>query len=183
MTGHIAGLIWAPLDTGRTRTTENPFRFTGGHRDPTGQYKIGLRTTLPNWAVGLKPILSAAASTPEPSEASPYIYAGSNPINCTDPSGAYGWKDFAGTIGAFAEAGAGIGSVIDTKRGGRPVWARCLMLRGLDFPDSKPARAHIREIACDVRDSVGRLLRNIRRKQRRWCSRSRFRQVTKTGHP
>jgi RHS repeat-associated protein len=34
-------------DTGSTGSTENPFRFTGQHRDPTGLYKIGLRYYTP----------------------------------------------------------------------------------------------------------------------------------------
>ena len=56
------------VDAGRTGTTENPYRFTGEHRDPSGQYKIGSGTTPRNWAGGPNPTRPArTTTTPTPS--------------------------------------------------------------------------------------------------------------------
>ena len=76
-------------DTGRTGTTENPYRFAGEHRDPTGQYKIGQRYYTPELGRWTQPDpLRRTVNPLNPPEASPYIYTANNPVTYGDPTGA-----------------------------------------------------------------------------------------------
>lgn len=102
------------------------FRYTGEWLDGNsvtgnGYYKIGHRnydSQLGRWTQ-TDPLHRATNAT-QPSEANPYNYAGCNPTNQTDPSGAYSWKNclaaffglsvsivgmIAGVVGAPATSG------------------------------------------------------------------------------
>jgi RHS repeat-associated protein len=75
--------------TRRTGSTENPYRFAGEHRDPTGLYKIGQRYYTPELGRWTQPDpLRRTVNPLNPPEASPYVYAGNNPCTYTDPTGA-----------------------------------------------------------------------------------------------
>jgi RHS repeat-associated protein len=76
----------------------NPFRFKGGYADTTGYYKFGTRyysPTLGSWTQQ-DPI---AGTVQNPSAVNRYPYAGDNPVNFIDPSGA----SFFGAIGNFIQ--------------------------------------------------------------------------------
>jgi RHS repeat-associated protein len=100
----VAGYSYDPYGTLRastgtsggdtTITTANPLRYTAGYRDDSGLYKLGLRyydATLGRF------------SQPDPTgqEHNPYAYAGLNPINNTDLSGA---SFLGGVLGDVSDA-------------------------------------------------------------------------------
>jgi RHS repeat-associated protein len=69
-------------DTGRTGTTENPYRFAGEHRDYTGLYKIGQRYCTPELGRWTQPDpLRRSVNPLNPPDASPYIYTGNNHLH------------------------------------------------------------------------------------------------------
>ena len=70
-----------------TGTLANAIKFAGEYKDPSGLYKIGERYFDPDrgrWTQ-VDPVRQVA----EPREGTPYGYAGSDPVNFTDPSGMY----------------------------------------------------------------------------------------------
>ena len=93
-----------------------PWRFTGEWFDGVsvdrGYYKIGLRYydhAMNRWTQ-TDPV-ERVVNPMQPAEAQPYTYAGTNPTNQTDPTGAYSWEEFGGDVlAALAGAsGAAIG--------------------------------------------------------------------------
>ncbi|MFK0180704.1 RHS repeat-associated core domain-containing protein [Streptomyces xanthochromogenes] len=71
--------------TGQPRTTPvetvpQPYRYAGTYLDPTGLYKMGARSYDPNLA-------RFTTTDPSGQETNPYLYAGGDPVNRTDPSG------------------------------------------------------------------------------------------------
>ena len=75
--------------TGRTGSTDNPFRFTGEYNDATGLYKIGLRYYQPENGRWTQQDPARRATNPTtPPDVSPYQYVGNNPVNYTEPTGA-----------------------------------------------------------------------------------------------
>jgi RHS repeat-associated protein len=83
------------LDLGKTENTANPFQYTGGYLDTqTGLYKLGIRYYDPSLG---------RFTQPDPTgQDAHYTYAGNNPVNATDPTGAF-------TIGVSLTACAGSG--------------------------------------------------------------------------
>ncbi|QEU89390.1 RHS repeat-associated core domain-containing protein [Streptomyces viridosporus] len=93
-TGNVLGLVdatgrrthtyaYGPTGLPRTTPTEavpQPYRYAGTYLDPTGLYKMGARHYDP--ALG-------RFTQPDPSgqETNPYLYAGGDPVNNTDPTG------------------------------------------------------------------------------------------------
>jgi len=73
-----------PLELG---TVSNPWRFAGEYRDAESRYyKIGLRYYDP--ALGRWTQKDPVVGFEDPRRANRYIYAGQDPVNMTDPSGA-----------------------------------------------------------------------------------------------
>ncbi|WP_154677314.1 DNRLRE domain-containing protein [Parafrankia discariae] len=64
----------------------NPYRFAGAYLDDTGQYKIGLRYYNPNQATWTQ--TDSVVTIDDPTRANPYTYAGGDPANNLDPTGA-----------------------------------------------------------------------------------------------
>ncbi len=66
--------------TGTVETLPQPFRFAGGHLDPTGLYHLGARYYDPQ---------TVRFTQPDPSgqEVNPYLYAEGDPVNRIDPGG------------------------------------------------------------------------------------------------
>lgn len=80
-----------------------PWRFTGEWFDGVsvdrGYYKIGLRYydhAMNRWTQA-DPV-ERVVNPMQPAEAQPYTYAGTNPTNQTDPTGAYSWEEFGGDV-------------------------------------------------------------------------------------
>ncbi|MFF5847022.1 RHS repeat-associated core domain-containing protein [Streptomyces massasporeus] len=94
-TGNVLGLAndtgkrtyaYGPTGLPRGTTTEavpQPHRYAGMHLDPTGLYKMGHRYYDPSLARFTQP-------DPSGQETNPYLYAASDFINNTDPSGLAG---------------------------------------------------------------------------------------------
>ncbi|MFD5377085.1 RHS repeat-associated core domain-containing protein [Streptomyces griseoincarnatus] len=59
---------------------ESPYRFAGGHQDPTGTYHLGARYYDPNIGRFTQP-------DPSGQEKNPYLYAEGDPVNRIDPTG------------------------------------------------------------------------------------------------
>jgi RHS repeat-associated protein len=104
---------------GQTTTTcptgtcvSNPFQYTGAeHDETTGLYKIGHRYYQPDHGRWTQPDPLGNRTNPVmPTEAHPYLYAGCNPTNYTDPTGLaleLGGCDLGDhAMGALAIAGA-----------------------------------------------------------------------------
>ncbi|MFD5949775.1 RHS repeat-associated core domain-containing protein [Streptomyces collinus] len=93
-TGNVLGLVddtgerthtYAYDPTGRprgttTEATPQPYRYTGAYLDPTGLYKMGHRYYDPTLGRFTQP-------DPSGQEKNPYLYAGGDPVNNSDPSG------------------------------------------------------------------------------------------------
>ena len=77
-------------DTGTTGTAAagNPFRYTGAYRDSTGLYKMGARYYDP--AAARFTQTDPASHPGDLFQGNRYTYAGDDPFNFTDPTGAYG---------------------------------------------------------------------------------------------
>ncbi|MEU0179502.1 RHS repeat-associated core domain-containing protein, partial [Streptomyces massasporeus] len=96
-TGNVLGLAddtgkrthtysYGPTGLPRGTTTEaapQPHRYAGTYLDPTGLYKMGHRYYDPSLGRFTQP-------DPSGQETNPYLYAGGDPINNTDPSGLAG---------------------------------------------------------------------------------------------
>ncbi|MER7709165.1 RHS repeat-associated core domain-containing protein [Streptomyces werraensis] len=93
-TGNVLGLAddtgkrthtyaYGPTGLPRTIPTEavpQPYRYAGAYADPTGLYKMGHRYYDPTLGRFTQP-------DPSGQETNPYLYAGGDPINRTDPTG------------------------------------------------------------------------------------------------
>ncbi|KAF3463258.1 RHS repeat-associated core domain-containing protein [Streptomyces sp. Tu 3180] len=115
-TGNILGLAdstgkrthiyaYGPTGLPRTSPTEavaQPYRYAGAYADPTGLYKMGHRYYDPT---------SGRFTQPDPSgqETNPYLYAGGDPINRTDPTG-LGFLD--SVSGALDSANDWVGAAV-----------------------------------------------------------------------
>ncbi|WP_261556721.1 RHS repeat-associated core domain-containing protein [Frankia tisae] len=65
----------------------NPYRYASEYLDPTGLYKIGLRYYNPTTATWTQS--DAVSTIDDPARANPYTYAGGDPANNLDPTGAF----------------------------------------------------------------------------------------------
>ncbi|MFE3688700.1 RHS repeat-associated core domain-containing protein [Streptomyces sp. NPDC059095] len=73
---------YSPRGVARTTTqaVPQPYRFAGGHQDPTGLYHFGARYYDPNIGRFTQP-------DPSGQEKNPYLYAEGDPVNRIDPRG------------------------------------------------------------------------------------------------
>lgn len=91
-----------------------PYRYAGAYLDPTGLYKMDARYYDPNLGRFTQP-------DPSGQEKNPYLYAGGDPVNRTDPSG-LGWlqkvgdviSDSESIVGAATGCVAGLGAASET---------------------------------------------------------------------
>ncbi|MFC5290039.1 RHS repeat-associated core domain-containing protein [Actinokineospora guangxiensis] len=90
----------------------NPFRFLGGHTLRNGTTHLGYRYYNPAWG-------RFTTLDPTARERNLYAYAQADPVNRTDPTGAYSTDDFekdlgivSGFAGSGAAAGGGIGILV-----------------------------------------------------------------------
>ncbi|MEW2551515.1 RHS repeat-associated core domain-containing protein [Streptomyces zhihengii] len=74
-----------------TEQVSQPYRFAGGHQDPTGLYHFAARYYDPN--IG-------RFTSPDPSgqEKNPYLYAEGDPVNRIDPQGLLSFPDLSGGL-------------------------------------------------------------------------------------
>ncbi|WP_444545478.1 RHS repeat-associated core domain-containing protein [Streptomyces xanthochromogenes] len=88
---------YSPRGVARTTTeaVPQPYRFAGGHQDPTGLYHLGARYYDPN---------TGRFTQPDPSgqEKNPYLYAEGDPVNRIDPRGTL---SLGGVMDKVGEAG------------------------------------------------------------------------------
>ncbi|MFF1306513.1 RHS repeat-associated core domain-containing protein [Streptomyces sp. NPDC058307] len=93
-----ATYAYGPYGEARTNTgTQQPYRYAGTYLDPTGLYKMGARYYDPNLGRFTQP-------DPSGKERNPYLYAGGDPVNNTDPTGLAA-VDWLGPVGDIAQAG------------------------------------------------------------------------------
>ncbi|MER7148379.1 RHS repeat-associated core domain-containing protein [Streptomyces xanthochromogenes] len=73
---------YSPRGVARTaiEAAPQPYRFAGGHQDPTGLYHLGARYYDPNIGRFTQP-------DPSGQEKNPYLYAEGDPVNRIDPNG------------------------------------------------------------------------------------------------
>ncbi|MBB6439638.1 RHS repeat-associated core domain-containing protein [Streptomyces candidus] len=101
---------YSPRGVNRTITEKTgvsqPYRFAGGHQDPTGMYHLGARYYDPN-------IGRFTSQDPSGQEQNPYLYAAGDPVNHIDPSGLAflgldkkGWGNALGIAGTVVGAAA-----------------------------------------------------------------------------
>ncbi|GGU62666.1 type IV secretion protein Rhs [Streptomyces daghestanicus] len=104
-TGNVVGLAdatgkrthtyaYGPTGLPRTTPTEavpQPYRYAGAYADPTGLYKMGHRYYDPSLGRFTQP-------DPSGKEANPYLYAGGDPINNSDPTGLFSFPDVSGAL-------------------------------------------------------------------------------------
>ncbi|WP_308013367.1 RHS repeat-associated core domain-containing protein [Streptomyces beigongshangae] len=104
---------YSPRGVTRSTTTEKagvsqPYRFAGGHQDPTGMYHLGARYYDPNIGCFTQP-------DPSGQEKNPYLYAEGDPVNRIDPTGLFSLMDAAealtplGDIKTAVEFGQAVG--------------------------------------------------------------------------
>ncbi|MER7900823.1 RHS repeat-associated core domain-containing protein [Streptomyces sp. NPDC096046] len=117
-TGNVLGLVddtgkrthtyaYGPTGLPRGTTTEaapQPHRYAGTYLDPTGLYKMGHRYYDPTLGRFTQP-------DPSGQETNPYLYAGGDPINNSDPTGLFGLPDLGSAIGG-AVAGLAAATVV-----------------------------------------------------------------------
>lgn len=97
----------------------NIIRYTGGALDQTtGLTKLGQRYYDP--ATGAFTQQDANQLLANPQNGNLYAYAGDSPASYIDPTGAFSFPDFLGTIGIYAAGGAGIGTVAGCVGAGVP---------------------------------------------------------------
>ncbi len=92
-----------------TEQTQNPYRYAGYYYDhPTGLYKAGERYYDPETGTWTQkdPISQIA----DPRQANPYVYAGADPVNQSDPSGMIlgGLGDALSAVGDVATSCGGL---------------------------------------------------------------------------
>nr|WP_308403062.1 RHS repeat-associated core domain-containing protein [Streptomyces sp. BV286] len=92
---------YSPRGVTRAATTEKagvsqPYRFAGGHQDPTGMYHLGTRYYDPNIGRFTQP-------DPSGQEKNPYLYAEGDPVNRIDPNGLLSWDDIGGALKSGAK--------------------------------------------------------------------------------
>jgi RHS repeat-associated protein len=75
-----------------TQAVPQPYRYSGTYLDPTGLYKMGHRYYDPQLGRFTQP-------DPSGQETNPYLYAGGDPINNSDPTGLLS-LDTLGNIGS-----------------------------------------------------------------------------------
>ncbi|MFG2386048.1 RHS repeat-associated core domain-containing protein [Streptomyces avermitilis] len=96
------GFLGTPLDRGATAIY--PYLFTGAEHDPsTGLYLFPKRLYDPSTGRFL-------STDPAGQYPSPYLYAGGDPVNGFDPSGAFtwSWAAFGAVVGGIAALAGGI---------------------------------------------------------------------------
>ncbi|PSM41187.1 Wall-associated protein [Streptomyces dioscori] len=101
---------YSPRGVTRAESTEKagvsqPYRFAGGHQDPTGMYHLGARHYDPD-------IGRFTQQDPSGQEKNPYLYAEGDPVNRIDPNGLFSVGAFLGGVGsALVAVGSGIATV------------------------------------------------------------------------
>jgi RHS repeat-associated protein len=117
-TGNVLGLVddagkrthtyaYGPTGLPRGTTTEavsQPYRYSGTYLDPTGLYKMGARYYDPQLGRFTQP-------DPSGQEKNPYLYAGGDFINNSDPTGLFSLPDVGSAIGG-AVAGLAAAAVV-----------------------------------------------------------------------
>ncbi|MEV6042598.1 RHS repeat-associated core domain-containing protein [Streptomyces xanthochromogenes] len=90
---------YSPRGVARTTTqaAPQPYRFAGGHQDPTGLYHFGARYYDPNIGRFTQP-------DPSGQEKNPYLYAEGDPVNRIDPNGTSALSVVDGVIGKIGDA-------------------------------------------------------------------------------
>nr|WP_307531542.1 RHS repeat-associated core domain-containing protein [Streptomyces umbrinus] len=119
---------YSPRGVIRAATTEKagvsqPYRFAGGHQDPTGLYHLGARYYDTN-------IGRFTQTDPSGLEKNPYLYADGDPVNRIDPTGLWDWAKFTSKTVGTGVAGAGGGcaaGALATIWGGPTALAGCGM--------------------------------------------------------
>ncbi|MFE0463199.1 RHS repeat-associated core domain-containing protein [Kitasatospora sp. NPDC058965] len=102
------GFLGTPLDLGASTTY--PYLFTGAERDPaTGLYLFPLRIYDPTTGRFL-------STDPAAQFASPYLYAGADPVNLFDPTGGFtwSWAAFGAVVGGLLVIAGGVALTIAT---------------------------------------------------------------------
>ncbi|MBV1942170.1 RHS repeat-associated core domain-containing protein [Streptomyces sp. BV286] len=99
----INNYAYSPRGVTRAATTEKagvsqPYRFAGGHQDPTGMYHLGARYYDPNIGRFTQP-------DPSGQEKNPYLYAEGDPVNRIDPNGLFSFADTVGIVAGAAAVG------------------------------------------------------------------------------
>ncbi len=129
-----------------TTTSESPgleqrYRYTGQYQDPdTGLYKLGLRygdPTLDRFTQQDPHGDNPTTRTDNP-YGNRYIYAGCNPTNATDPSGASHLGCEVGIAGAAATAAAAAGGLFLLAAGG-PITVGVAVFAGAGIASSAAA--------------------------------------------
>ncbi|TDX83553.1 RHS repeat-associated core domain-containing protein, partial [Amycolatopsis arida] len=82
---------------------KNHFRWIGTYQLHGGLNLTGHRYYNPTWGRFTQP-------DPTGQETNPYTYSNCDPINRSDPTGAYGLGDFVGTVADYVEVGAAVGA-------------------------------------------------------------------------
>ncbi|MEU9748723.1 RHS repeat-associated core domain-containing protein [Streptomyces niveus] len=104
-TGNVLGLVndtgtrthtyaYSPTGTPRAALSETvvqPHRYAGAYADLTGLYKMGARYYDPNLGRFTQP-------DPSGQDTNPYLYAGGDPINNTDPTGLLSFPKLSGVL-------------------------------------------------------------------------------------
>ncbi|MGW0337138.1 RHS repeat-associated core domain-containing protein [Streptomyces sp. NPDC003011] len=124
-TGNVLGLVddagkrthtyaYGPTGLPRGTTTEavpQPFRYSGTYLDPTGLYKMGARYYDPQIGRFTQP-------DPSGQEKNPYLYAGGDFINNSDPTGPFSFSDIldkgSDVFGVVTGCVVGIGAAAET---------------------------------------------------------------------
>ena len=88
-------------ETGRTGTTDNPYRFQGEEQDSTGLYYLRARYMDP--ATGTFTTMDTyGGSLSDPMSLHKYLFANSNPVMYSDPSGHFSLNDMVVAMGISA---------------------------------------------------------------------------------
>ncbi|MFI9175622.1 RHS repeat-associated core domain-containing protein [Streptomyces lincolnensis] len=130
-TGNVLGLVddagkrthtytYGPTGLPRTTPTEavpQPFRYSGAYLDPTGLYKMGARYYDPQLGRFTQP-------DPSGQETNPYLYAGGDPINNSDPTGLLSLPDVGGALEQLGKASDLLNTGVAALQGDtRAAWA------------------------------------------------------------
>ncbi|MBY8852493.1 RHS repeat protein, partial [Saccharothrix sp. MB29] len=82
----------------------NPFRYLGAYQLQRGHYLLGYRIYEASYARFFSP-------DPTGQEPNPYNYAQGDPVNNSDPTGAYSVEDLKSDLGTVADTVAVVGVV------------------------------------------------------------------------